>query len=170
MQTGYIMPRPKGTPRRLLHFPGSGHKANISTWDKIPAANPNPTSGLEATAPDPRGPGGHTSIHKGPGGWGSPTPPLEASTGAPLPRQTPPQSTSYTDGIPSCQVRKEKGRRITPAWFPVPFPLFSNTQQGSTKTRLAPQITRGHTRDSGVPPRYPTHTSAGMDGQGVPAA
>lgn len=65
MQTGYIMPRPKGTPRRLLHFPGSGHKANISTWDKIPAANPNPTSGLEATA---LGPGGHTSIHKGPGG------------------------------------------------------------------------------------------------------
>lgn len=58
MQTGYIMPRPKGTPRRLLHFPGSGHKANISTWDKIPAANPNPTSGLEATAPDP---GGHCS-------------------------------------------------------------------------------------------------------------
>lgn len=79
MQTGYIMPRPKGTPRRLLHFPGSGHKANISTWDKIPAANPNPTSGLEATA---LGPGGHTSIHKGPGG-GSPTPPLEASTGGP---------------------------------------------------------------------------------------
>lgn len=65
MQTGYIMPRPKGTPRRLLHFPGSEHKANISTWDKIPAANPNPISGLEATA---LGPGGHTSIHKGPGG------------------------------------------------------------------------------------------------------
>lgn len=82
MQTGYIMPRTKGTPRRLFHFLGSGHKANISHGTRSLVANPNPTSGLETNA---TGPGGHTSIHTGPGGWGSHTPPLEASTGAPTP-------------------------------------------------------------------------------------
>lgn len=126
MQTGYIMPRPKGTPRRLLHFPGSGHKANISTRDKISNSKPQPhlwpggyllLQALVATPPSTQalGVGGepHTStrgLHR-------------------RPLLTPPQSTSYTDGIPSCQVKKRKGR-ITPAWamFPVPFSLFSDTQ------------------------------------------
>lgn len=53
MQTGYIMPRPKGTPRRLLHFLGSGHKANISHGTRSLVANPNPTSGLETNATGP---------------------------------------------------------------------------------------------------------------------
>lgn len=66
MQTDYIMPRPKGTPRRLLHFPRNRHQADIST--RSLAANPNLTPGLEATTPSP---GGHTFFHTGPGGRGA---------------------------------------------------------------------------------------------------